>query len=434
MKVTWKDTAQVDEMEIAPHLERAVQYNERLKAVWKKGGYDAPESSLNLPFDTTLLEIRARAHEMLAVSKLKYILVIGIGGSSLGSEAVYAALRGFIDHLEPEAFPRLIFLDTLESEYMERLLKVLEQNVRAVQEIAVLIVSKSGTTTETLGNTAVIFQFLKTKFSDIASRAVVITDGGSPLDTFADREGIKSVFIPTKVGGRYSVFSAAGLFPLALMGIDIRELRAGACEVVSSTLDTGDTTVHETAAVLAHFHGRGLAVHDTFLFNPRLEVLGKWYRQLLAESVGKERVVAGAIARVGFTPTVSVGTVDLHSMAQLYFAGPRERVSTLVKVERGGPEVEVSYKGIAEIVPAVKGRSFEEILHATYGGVKETYRKQKLPFMEVTLDRISARELGAFMQYKMLETMHLAHLLDVNAFDQPAVEYYKEETRRLLGS
>lgn len=433
MKVSWKDTAHVDEMDLVPLLERAAQYSGRLKSVWKQGGYDAPESSINLPFDTTLLEIRARAHELLAVSKLKYIVLVGIGGSSLGTEAVYQALLGYVGRVAPDTYPRCVFVDTLESEYLQEVIDVLDRTVTSVQEVALVVVSKSGTTIETIANAAIIFNALKARFARMASRSVVITDSGSPLAQWGEREGVRCLYIPPQVGGRFSVFSAAGLFPLALMSIDVRELRSGAASVFSSLVEGQDTSVHETAAVLSYYHARGLAVHDTFLFNPRLEMLGKWYRQLLGESIGKERSVATGFARVGFTPTVSIGTTDLHSVAQLYFAGPRNRVTTLVGVA-DDKNIVVPEHTFADVVPSLQGRPIRDITSAIYRGVRSSYQKQQLPFMEIVLDRISAFELGAFMQYKMLETMHLAHLLNVNAFDQPAVEYYKAQTRSILDS
>jgi glucose-6-phosphate isomerase len=433
MRVLWKESACVDEAELAPYLERAAQYMEHLKGVWKRGGYSEPESALNLPFDTTLLDIRARAQELLAVPKLKYVLLLGIGGSSLGTQALYDAFLGATHFVERGAFPRLFTLDTLESAYLQALLTMLLREVNEARELAIVIVSKSGTTTETVANTSALLEALQAKFPDILARTVVITDKGSPLQQFADSEGIKSIFIPASVGGRFSVFSAVGLFPLALFGLEVRELSAGAGALMGEHFDGGDVGALETAALLAYYHDRGMRVHDTFLWDPALESMGKWYRQLLAESVGKERKVeGGALVRVGLTPTVSIGTNDLHSVAQLYFAGPRDKITTHVSIRDKENISAVGTRGVANILPQVRGKSFAEVMQATYTGVLETYRAAELPFMEISLEHRSLRELGAFMQYKMLETMYLAHLLYVNAFDQPAVERYKERTRKFL--
>ena len=155
-----------------------------------------------------------------------------------------------------------------------------------------------------------------------------------------------------------------------------------------------------------------ISLLNEFYFAPELESLGKWYRQLVGESLGKSH-------DVGITPIVSIGSTDLHSMAQLYFGGPRDKFTNLIRVEN-------------EQGTAALAKSFFKIMNAIYGGVRAAYIKNQLPFTEIIFEDISEHTLGAYMQFKTMEIMYLGRLMDVNAFDQPAVEDYKEETRKLL--
>ena len=239
------------------------------------------------------------------------------------------------------------------------------------------------------------------------------------------------------IGGRFSVFSAVGLFPLAVAGFDIDQLLAGIQDMRDQCLeDDVDANPALASAVLQYLqHRRGLRIHNTFFFNPELELVGKWYRQLMGESLGKETNLAGATVQEGITPIISIGSTDLHSMAQLYLAGPRDKFTTFIYCAAGDKEIQVPtdrvFTGITE---AVTGKSLIQVMNAIYGGIKKTYEKKKLPFCEITLPEISLTTLGAMLQFKMMEMIYLASLLNVNCFDQPNVEDYKTETKNLLNT
>lgn len=432
MKISWQETARVPESAFSAYQANLASYATTLKGVWESRVYEAPEASLNLPFDGMLLKTVNDAAASLRSEKLRYVVVIGIGGSSLGAKAVYDALRGTSDTLVAASSVRLLFLETLDAGHLDTVTALL-QGAAVPEEVAVVIISKSGTTTETVANAAILFQRLSEKFPSLPARSAVVTDEGSPLYALAREKGIATLTLPAQVGGRFSVFSAAGLLPLSLAGVNLEELRRGAAEVVAAALSDNETFCEESAVVLAHAHDSGIKMHDLFLFAPELESLGKWYRQLLAESIGKEREIAGAVAHIGLTPTVSIGTTDLHSVAQLTFAGPREKVTTFVHVNGIATSDHVGAGSLfASLVPMLAERSLSEILEATLRGVQQAYLTRELPFMTCDLEGVSPHELGAFMQYSMLQVMYLGKLLGVNTFDQPAVEAYKEKTRNLL--
>lgn len=403
------------------------EYGEKLRMVAKETGYVALESSINLSFDEGMHnEIEAVALKF-KISSLKYIFHIGIGGSSLGTQAIYEALLGSYDVFNSHRFPKIIFIDTNCSGVI-KIIRECISDLQSPEEVAVHVVSKSGTTTETAANFEAVYALLKERFGEIKHRVAVTTDRDSKLWVAGEAEGFTCLSIPQNVGGRYSVLSAAGILSLALAGIDTRALREGASSMRETclSLNTEENIALTSAAILYGHYQKGISVHNNFLFHPELESLGKWQRQLLAESVGKDGK--------GILPIVSVGSTDLHSAAQLYLGGPKNTFTTFVRAEGGNKGAEVPATPIlSSLVSGIAGKDFSEIGNAIYGGVLAAYTKHTLPFVEIILPEISAKTLGAYMQFKMIETMYLGHLLGVNAFDQPNVDEYKTETRRMLG-
>jgi len=241
--------------------------------------------------------------------------------------------------------------------------------------------------------------------------------------------------IPKQVGGRYSVLSAVGLFPLCALGVDIDALHQGASDIRSYCLndDLAHNPAAQSAAVVAYHHQSGKIISDTFVFNSELESLGKWYRQLLGESIGKEHDVDGNQVFTGITPTVSVGSTDLHSVGQLYLGGPKDKLTTFVYSTDESQKLLVpNERTFSSVVEMVNGKTTNDVMSAILEGVKIAYNKQQVPFMSVELASITPYEIGAFMQFKMMEMMYLGKLLNVNPFDQPNVESYKLETKRIL--
>jgi len=171
------------------------------------------------------------------------------------------------------------------------------------------------------------------------------------------------------------------------------------------------------------------------VFHPELESVGKWYRQLFAESIGKEKTLDGLPTTHRMVPTVSVGSTDLHSVEQMHLAQPNIVARFLVRAH--APHWEHQFlaedKVFAPLVQGVSRRAPCEILDAIYKGVLETYRAREVSYGEISLTSLDPESLGALFQFMMCTTMHLANMLNINAFDQPNVEAYKDATRRILG-
>jgi len=417
-------------VDTADAVEQLKSYTERLQAIRQSGEYTEFESSLNLPSDATLLD---RVKELITEKvspELKYHIVVGIGGSNLGTKAVYDAFMAYRDLTGAGTEPRLFFAETTDPEWLQRMVRLLE-TVANPNEVLLSVISKSGGTTETLANFEILMETLSKRFGDVSNRVVAITDGNSKLHEVASAKSISALDIPLPVGGRYSVLSAVGLFPLLSVGIDIEAIRRGAVTVLDNCL-SGDNIAAQSAAVLALQQQQGHHINDNFFFHPELESVGKWYRQLMGESVGKEKSLSGEVVHAGITPTVSLGSTDLHSVGQLYLGGPKDKLTTFVSSKQTFDLKVPTERVFPELVPMVSGKTATEVMSAILAGVKIAYQKADLPFMEVVLDAIDEESIGAFLQFKMLEMMYLGQLLNVNSFDQPNVESYKVETKQIL--
>jgi len=396
--------------------------------------YDTPYASIHLPFDISL---HAQVKKAIATKKSlepTMLIVVGIGGSNLGTMAVLQALYGRL-YNEQQPDIKVYFADTIDTDYVEDILLLAEQELQKGNPILVNVITKSGTTTETIANFTIFCELLRSFFPrDYHKYIVVTTDKDSPLYACAQAQEILCLEVPKNVGGRYSVLSAVGLFPLGLIGVAIDDLLKGAQQMVQwCSHDNEDNSAARSAVIRYQLYKQGIAINDLFLFAVDLENVGKWYRQLMGESIGKELNVHGKKVEVGITPTVSLGTIDLHSVAQLYLGGPRDKLAVFVDVMQTRSHCYVpTQKECAVPAATIYGKSLSSILHATLTGVYLAYEKTNRPFMSLMIPEKSALYMGQLLQYMMIEMMYLGALLEVNPFDQPNVELYKQETRKIL--
>ncbi|MCR4313999.1 MAG: hypothetical protein NUV84_02000 [Candidatus Uhrbacteria bacterium] len=416
--------ALVHASEISTLVQHLEPYRQKLATIAKRTDYTEPESSLQLPQDDKQLQEIQKTVKRLHSATLQYVIIIGIGGSNLGTQAVYEAIAGSMNLLV-DRLPKLLFLDTVTDEKMTAVTRILEHLI-SNEDFLAIVISKSGTTTETIANMEVLWAFVDDHFGTASDRFVFLTDEGSKFGTAVTHRSVETLSIPPQVGGRFSVFSAVGLLPLALAGINIEELLEGARRAVVDGTSKNPSKNHSLmSACLTYLNLQaGRSIHNTFLFSPKLEGLGKWYRQLMAESLGKDGK--------GMTPIVSIGSTDLHSQAQLYFAGPDDKFTNLVFSFTGAVHPIPTHLALPGLVENIQGTSLEHIMQAIYGGVKAAYEKLKRPYIEIDLETADARELGYYLQFRMLEVMYLGRLMEVNTFDQPAVEIYKSVTREIL--
>lgn len=428
MKFQYKETANIAHTQVQAYLQTLLPALETMRTALGQG-YMRPEGFINLVFDEELLMHINNVVQQKKSLKPALLLVIGIGGSNLGTQAVMYGVRGVLPN---QASLAVYYADTVDPDYNIQLLHIIESTLQRGERIIINIITKSGTTTETIANAHIFLDVLMQYHPhDYHHYVVITTDEHSPLAQVARVQHYTLLTIPLGVGGRFSVFSAVGLFPLGLMGIDIQALCAGARDITAECLFT---TSENNAAVRAclqyYYYQHDIRIHDLFLFSVQLETLGKWYRQLMGESLGK---TARDSAAVGITPTVSIGTTDLHSVGQLYLGGPRDRFTTFVTIQNYADNLIIPpNEQFAACNDAVQNVSCATLMHAVSRGVQHAYKQADRPFCSLYISNLSAYTIGKVLQFFMIEMVYLGYLLQVNPFDQPHVELYKKETRKIL--
>lgn len=426
-----RNNSGLEEEVIEKHIKALAGYREELLGISKESGYCRPEAFINLPSDQKIFDDVEGVISQKKCEELKYVFLVGIGGSKLGTKAIYDALYGYFDDISG-SIPQLIFLDTINSAFLEKVKNLIENEISSLEEVALVVVSKSGRTTETLANAEFLLSFLKDKPGSIEDRTVVITENRSPLDKFAKEREFSTLYIPSEISGRYSVFTPVGLLPLGLVGLDIQRVREGAIAGRDMCLRGGENNPALVSAV-ATFENikRGRDIINNFFFHPELESLGKWWRQLFAESLGKEKNKEGEEIEYSATPITSIGSMDLHSMFQLFMGGAQDKFTFFAWSKSRKNSIELSDPVMEG---KLAGKGADEISKALLEGVKESYKQEGEPFLETILSEISEYSIGEFMSFKMMETIYLAELLNVNAFNQPKVEMYKNKVEEILGN
>jgi len=401
----------------------AKKYSSKLNSELKNlqsASYSNKYASLCLPEDENMLNIVEAASKLKKRLNPVLIVVIGIGGSNLGTIAIQEALLGKNYNLHNKI--KIMYADTVDPDSLQSIIIEMQNTLRQGSQVLLNVISKSGTTTETIVNFEILYNVLKRHRKDADEYVVATTDKNSKVWDLAIKKAWSVLEIPKNVGGRYSVFSPVGLFPLAMLNLNIRDLIKGAREMKSLCLsDKSPAAIGAT-----ELYDSKKPIYDLFMFSSDFESLGKWYRQLLAESCGK--------TKKAITPTVSIGSTDLHSVAQLYLGGPDDKLTTFITTIFKNKLNLPDYPEFNSIVNNIQKKEINMIMRAISQGTKIAYKKNKRIFNEIRFDGKSEYNMGAFMQLKMIETILLAKLLNVNPFDQPAVEKYKSETRKLLSN
>jgi len=380
-----------------------------------------------------LLAVSARRDDLKVLVPLaeefrqfKHVVVLGIGGSSLGGQTLYAlADRGFGP--KPGA-PRLHFLENIDPSSFETLLESLD-----LTRTGVIVISKSGGTAEPLTQFIIVLEALHRALGrkPAAGRCLALTEAkDNALRRMAERESIRLIEHDADIGGRFSVLSNVGVLPALIAGLDAEALRRGAEAVLTETLSA--KIPRAAPAVL----GAAVSVGLAELHNLRATVLmpyadelahfGLWYRQLWAESLGK--------SGKGTTPIRAVGAVDQHSQLQLYLDGPADKMFTIIMLDQAGKGRRVPADLAADSELAyLAGRTMGDLLEAEQQATAESLMQRGRPTRVIRLERIDEERLGALFMHFILETLIAADLFGVPAFGQPAVEQGKVLARRYLG-
>jgi len=361
-------------------------------------------------------------------------VLLGTGGSSLGGQTLaQLAWHGVpgVGALRPA--PRLHFLDNIDPESYAELLKRLPHATTRF-----VAISKSGGTAETLMQTIAALSALKAQ--NLGPRIPDLFLGLTEPDKPGKRNGLRELLthhkVPcldhdTGVGGRFSALTNVGLLPASMLGLDIAAVRAGAALALAPVLakkpaaDVPAALGAALAVSLAERKGKSISV--LMAYTDRLERFTRWYVQLWAESIGKDGK--------GTTPVAALGPVDQHSQVQLYLGGPRDKLFTVVTLDGAGlgPRMDAELAKVAG-EPDFAGKTLGDLVAAEGRATAETLAKNGCPVRTIHLAKLDEESLGELMMHFMLETIIAAHLLGVDAFDQPAVEEGKVLAKKYLKS
>jgi len=351
----------------------------------------------------------------------KHIVVVGIGGSSLGTRAIYEFLRPSNDHLKP-----LLFLDTIDPLEINYQIKQID-----LQDSHFVFVSKSGNTIEVVS----LLKYLHSLTEIDSSNATVISEAQSKLTAYANSNNIKAFNLAENIGGRFSVFSSVGLLPLAMAGVDIKNLLEG-CKSVNNSFFKQEEyfgTVFEKARFYVENKTR-FHTNVVFSYSSALKGFNKWYVQLWAESLGKLNING---TRQGLTPVGLIGPDDQHSYLQLIVDGVRDKSVTFIKVADRKDSSQIptdTSKYFAKLDGGfTEGFSFNELLNRQADATIQSISKQgDIPYDVLTIRTVDEFNIGSLMFVYQLLTSCIGAFLQINTYDQPGVEHGKKHLKESI--
>ncbi len=410
---------------------------EIVKAVERERG-EGEHRYRDLPKDREMLQAVQAACERHRPG-CETLVVCGIGGSALGNIALQTALNPYTHNLLPadkRNGPRLFVMDNVDPMQFGSLLDVLEDQLDTT---LFNVISKSGETAETAAQFLVVRDMLQRKLGPDGpkNRIVVTTDQAKgTMRTIVDDEGYASLVVPDGVGGRFSVLSAVGLFSAGLCGIDMAGLLDGAAEMSERVAEV--ELRKNPAALIAAIHvlmyERNKRMHVMMPYSYHLKDMADWYRQLWAESLGKQRSKYKMGVFVGPTPINALGATDQHSQVQLYREGPNDKVFTILAVEEF--DREVTMPEADEAVSAMSylgGQEMGTLLNNERRATEQALIASKRPTLTIRFPAISAHTVGQFIMLYEAATTLAGRRLGIDPYDQPAVELGKVYTFALMG-
>ena len=424
----------IDLSHLNPFLEKDVinRLEQRISATYqtiyqKTGAGNDFLGWVSLPSETDenlLADIEKTANALRKKSEI--FVVIGIGGSYLGARAVIEALQNHFAPLAGEK-PLIVYAGhNMSEDYLHDLLAVLDK-----KDYSLAVISKSGTTTEPAIAFRILKQHIINKYGEheAASRIVAITDKArGALKQLANVKGYKTYIVPDDVGGRFSVLTPVGLLPIAVAGIDIRQLVAGAVaiEKFCKVHPTPDNPVSQYAVARQALYAQGMTNEIMVNYEPRLVYFSEWWKQLYGESHGKQHK--------GVFPASVTFSTDLHSMGQYIQDGLRNLFETVISVENSNHELRIPMENDdLDQLNYIAGKRISEVNHKAELGTVLAHEDGGVPNIRIVIPEVSAYVLGELIYFFEMACAVSGYLLDVNPFDQPGVEAYKKNMFALLG-
>ncbi len=390
----------------------------------------------DLPYNQTEVIEDILATAKYVRKNFEYFVVLGIGGSALGPIAAFQAICHLHYNDLPKRKrkgPKFYVEDNVDPERMTALLDVID-----VEKTMFNVITKSGSTSETMTQYLIINDILTSKLGDKAKDHIIATTSRATgnLIKIAQKEGYKTFYIPDGVGGRFSELCPVGLFPAAVNGIDIKSLVNGAkymdeqCQ--SSNVKKNPALMAGTLQYMAMQKGKNISVMMPYADG--LKYIADWYCQLWGESLGKNKNLDGSACNKGQTPVKALGVTDQHSQVQLYAEGPFDKVITFIGVDEYRSEVKIA-DGCEEFpnVNFLCGHTMNELIQAERKATEYAITKAGKMNHTIMLPQLNEFTLGQLLMFFMLKTAYTGALLGIDTFNQPGVEEGKNATYALLG-
>lgn len=364
-------------------------------------------------FPDYIKEIKESANHIQ--NNYKNFVVLGIGGSTLNPQAIMG-LRPYQDKQKTKVY----FIDSIDPYKIEGLLETLD-----LENTAFLATSKSGGTVETLAQTLLCLTILKQhNISDIGKRFFMISDPiESPMRDLGEEIGATIFEHNPEIGGRYSSLTNVGLLPAAVAGLDIEAIVAGA-RLFIEEMKTSKTGLAVESASISYLMMEKAPITVMMPYVNRLYAFTTWFRQIWAESLGKDGK--------GSTPIKAIGTLDQHSQLQLYLNGPKDKYFTLITLKEFTSNHKLEYPINHDSIHYLQNKTLGDINRASQKATADTLINNGCPVRQIILNDMNEMTMGALLIHIMLETIITAGLMGVNAFDQPAVEEGKILARKML--
>lgn len=390
----------------------------------------------DLPYNQTEVIEDILATAKYVRKNFEYFVVLGIGGSALGPIAAFQAICHLHYNDLPKRKrkgPKFYVEDNVDPERMAALLDVID-----VEKTMFNVITKSGSTSETMTQYLIINDILTSKLGDKAKDHIIATTSRATgnLIKIAQKEGYKTFYIPDGVGGRFSELCPVGLFPAAVNGIDIKSLVNGAkymdeqCQ--SANVKKNPALMAGTLQYMAMQKGKNISVMMPYADG--LKYIADWYCQLWGESLGKNKNLDGSACNKGQTPVKALGVTDQHSQVQLYAEGPLDKVITFIGVDEYRSEVKIA-DGCEEFpnVNFLCGHTMNELIQAERKATEYAITKAGKMNHTIMLPQLNEFTLGQLLMFFMLKTAYTGALLGIDTFNQPGVEEGKNATYALLG-
>lgn len=393
---------------------------------------------LNLGYDQKLLD-ELNAYAQSVKGRFSDMVILGIGGSSLGGYAMLRALLhpywNQLSDVQRNGFPRYYFVENVDSDQINPLMEMLDP-----QRTLFVVISKSGTTAETMSAFMIAKDWLEQKLpADQAKQHIVaITDAQKGvLRPVANQLQYQTFEVPDDVGGRFSVFCAVGLLPAVLCGVSLSEIQKG-IQDLDKVLQNPDLQKNPAAqgALLQYLlYEQGKPISVFMPYSYRLAFVSDWYVQLWAESLGKKHDLQGNVVHVGPTPVRAVGVTDQHSQVQLFNEGPFDKVFTFVSVGKPAQDIQIPANQFSDVedLNYLNGKPMSQLMQAEFESTRASITNNQRPNMTLTLPQVDAYHVAQLLYLLEVQTAIAGALMGIDPFEQPGVELAKKYTYALMG-